>query len=128
MARFVCFFFSSRRRHTTCALVTGVQTCALPIYLVRSPERAARRRKSKLNRREPRRPPVLAALVVRFPFSTTREPRKAQMLRRLSPAWRTDSLKHPLSKGRPTGRPFFVGRVSAQDWPLNESYKPDHWR
>src|SRR3546814_5238124 len=26
-----CFFFSSRRRHTSCALVTGVQTCALPI-------------------------------------------------------------------------------------------------
>src|SRR3546814_3292280 len=30
------FFFSSRRRHTRCALVTGVQTCALPI----SPRRA----------------------------------------------------------------------------------------
>src|SRR3546814_10225859 len=29
---FYCFFFfSSRRRHTRCALVTGVQTCALPI-------------------------------------------------------------------------------------------------
>src|SRR3546814_8903356 len=30
---YVClfFFFSSRRRHTRCALVTGVQTCALPI-------------------------------------------------------------------------------------------------
>src|SRR3546814_19558428 len=28
---FVVFFFSSRRRHTICALVTGVQTCALPI-------------------------------------------------------------------------------------------------
>src|SRR3546814_5920996 len=27
------FFFSSRRRHTRCALVTGVQTCALPIYI-----------------------------------------------------------------------------------------------
>src|SRR3546814_19287606 len=27
----VWFFFSSRRRHTICALVTGVQTCALPI-------------------------------------------------------------------------------------------------
>src|SRR3546814_1824533 len=27
------FFFSSRRRHTRCALVTGVQTCALPIWL-----------------------------------------------------------------------------------------------
>src|SRR3546814_3707390 len=35
---FVCFsfFFSSRRRHTRCALVTGVQTCALPISLWRS--------------------------------------------------------------------------------------------
>src|SRR3546814_8366002 len=28
---FLLFFFSSRRRHTRCALVTGVQTCALPI-------------------------------------------------------------------------------------------------
>src|SRR3546814_6471497 len=28
----VVFFFSSRRRHTRCALVTGVQTCALPIF------------------------------------------------------------------------------------------------
>src|SRR3546814_8771735 len=29
----LCFFFSSRRRHTSCALVTGVQTCALPIFV-----------------------------------------------------------------------------------------------
>src|SRR3546814_9052800 len=28
------FFFSSRRRHTRCALVTGVQTCALPICAI----------------------------------------------------------------------------------------------
>src|SRR3546814_5519157 len=34
---YVCiFFFSSRRRHTRCALVTGVQTCALPIYSARA--------------------------------------------------------------------------------------------
>src|SRR3546814_1798257 len=31
MCVFFFFFFSSRRRHTRCALVTGVQTCALPI-------------------------------------------------------------------------------------------------
>src|SRR3546814_7382758 len=31
------FFFSSRRRHTRCALVTGVQTCALPIFLSKLP-------------------------------------------------------------------------------------------
>src|SRR3546814_2826103 len=29
---YLVFFFSSRRRHTRCALVTGVQTCALPIF------------------------------------------------------------------------------------------------
>src|SRR3546814_6053944 len=32
----VFFFLSSRRRHTRCALVTGVQTCALPIYRVQA--------------------------------------------------------------------------------------------
>src|SRR3546814_3679199 len=31
------FFFSSRRRHTICALVTGVQTCALPICFADPP-------------------------------------------------------------------------------------------
>src|SRR3546814_2649869 len=31
---YLVFFFSSRRRHTRCALVTGVQTCALPIYKI----------------------------------------------------------------------------------------------
>src|SRR3546814_3438863 len=36
------FFFSSRRRHTRCALVTGVQTCALPILFV---ETAGNRRR-----------------------------------------------------------------------------------
>src|SRR3546814_3107203 len=30
-------FFSSRRRHTGCALVPGVQTCALPIFTPRGP-------------------------------------------------------------------------------------------
>src|SRR3546814_5162004 len=32
MLCYFVFFFSSRRRHTRCALVTGVQTCALPIF------------------------------------------------------------------------------------------------
>src|SRR3546814_10268527 len=31
LCQLVTYFFSSRRRHTRCALVTGVQTCALPI-------------------------------------------------------------------------------------------------
>src|SRR3546814_17131248 len=36
---FFVFFFESRRRHTRCALVTGVQTCALPIWLAWSARR-----------------------------------------------------------------------------------------
>src|SRR3546814_16478259 len=61
------FFFSSRRRHTRCALVTGVQTCALPIWA--SPEaghfldrgdaglrdRGRRRRASHQGRQRPSR-------------------------------------------------------------------------
>src|SRR3546814_3530933 len=38
---FHVFIFSSRRRHTRCALVTGVQTCALPISSASSPSCAA---------------------------------------------------------------------------------------
>src|SRR3546814_21178824 len=42
------FFFSSRRRHTRCALVTGVQTCALPICnRLDEPCRSIRRSKSR---------------------------------------------------------------------------------
>src|SRR3546814_6097044 len=36
---FFIFFFSSRRRHTRCALVTGVQTCALPISCLKEFEK-----------------------------------------------------------------------------------------
>src|SRR3546814_2018970 len=36
LAVLISFFFSSRRRHTRCALVTGVQTCALPISVAAS--------------------------------------------------------------------------------------------
>src|SRR3546814_16179023 len=38
----MCFFFSSRRRHTRCALVTGVQTCSLPISVAALVEGLAR--------------------------------------------------------------------------------------
>src|SRR3546814_7474061 len=85
------FFFSSRRRHTRCALVTGFQTCALPIYMLilsisergnrkpfgtghgrdvrfRSPSRAAGDRRHRAagrwtGRRPPRRrrPPAMSA-------------------------------------------------------------------
>src|SRR3546814_14100219 len=34
LMRLIYFFFSIKRRHTMCALVTGVQTCSLPIFLL----------------------------------------------------------------------------------------------
>src|SRR3546814_10854141 len=47
------FFISSRRRHTRCALVTGVQTCALPIYSTRhSAQKFSLRSYSQQLRRE----------------------------------------------------------------------------
>src|SRR3546814_710562 len=45
------FFFSSRRRHTRCALVTGVQTCALPISRASSAPRGRVPRRAPLRRR-----------------------------------------------------------------------------
>src|SRR3546814_12793439 len=38
MCCYFFFCFSSRRRHTICALVTGVQTCALPIFRFDAPQ------------------------------------------------------------------------------------------
>src|SRR3546814_16289234 len=40
------FFFASRRRHTRCALVTGVQTCSLPISCPDRDQYLARRHRS----------------------------------------------------------------------------------
>src|SRR3546814_1940356 len=48
----VVFFFSSRRRHTRCALVTGVQTCALPIYALGQRDPAAERRSEQDGERQ----------------------------------------------------------------------------
>src|SRR3546814_18798602 len=45
-------FFSSRRRQTRCALVTGVQTCALPISEIASVEKAVPRIRSALDEAE----------------------------------------------------------------------------
>src|SRR3546814_18115607 len=56
MKVFVCtvFFFSSRRRHTRCALVAGVQTCALPISPLDQPfPTQAREERSRLTARQP---------------------------------------------------------------------------
>src|SRR3546814_3125336 len=52
MKRCRIFFFSSRRRHTRCALVTGVQTCALPISLRWWPLRRRLRSSGRLPQRQ----------------------------------------------------------------------------
>src|SRR3546814_4539266 len=48
------FFFSSRRRHTRCALVTGVQTCALPILTDRARREGGRLGPGKARKRTDR--------------------------------------------------------------------------
>src|SRR3546814_4456537 len=55
---FFFFFFSSRRRHTRCALVTGVQTCALPIACARGEARLPFHHRPSGKRKEPGGGPV----------------------------------------------------------------------
>src|SRR3546814_9982155 len=63
-----CFFFSSRRRHTRCALVTGVQTCALPIYVRYCVANAIVRKSSRLEHftNEAVTDPTVGALAARI--------------------------------------------------------------
>src|SRR3546814_7684678 len=68
----IVFFFSSRRRHTRCALVTGVQTCALPIYPsiavhpeCRTRQRAVYRGGSAVVSRQPQ---VFGSVTPRWPW------------------------------------------------------------
>src|SRR3546814_20952075 len=58
----VFFFFSSRRRHTRCALVTGVRTCALPISAGARLGGVARLQ-DRPEALEPRRPPLPRARI-----------------------------------------------------------------
>src|SRR3546814_8128196 len=62
MCRLFGFFFSSRRRHTRCALVTGVQTCALPIWAEHHahPERGDITVAEALDMERPALQPILA--------------------------------------------------------------------
>src|SRR3546814_3478533 len=77
------FFFSSRRRHTRCALVTGVQTCALPISRRHAPVR-------------PRPPPTAPAGI------RTRPPHKPRPPRHPGPGGRRHGLREPTAATRST--------------------------
>src|SRR3546814_2289597 len=81
------FFFSSRRRHTRCALVTGVQTCALPIS--RQAGGPAFRRARRRNRR---RAAILPAFSDRIRWSSARAGYEAAPAARCLPS----IAPHPL--------------------------------
>src|SRR3546814_2628594 len=79
------FFFSSRRRHTRCALVTGVQTCALPICpSVR--RRAARHFRANCDRRRRcrRHAPCRPRRSARLPWRSEEHTSELQSLMRIS--------------------------------------------
>src|SRR3546814_6056665 len=80
------FFFSSRRRHTRCALVTGVQTCALPIsknVTGKDAEAALGKAHITVNKNsvpnDPKSPFVTSGLRLGSPASTTRGFKGAEM-------------------------------------------------
>src|SRR3546814_3469967 len=60
MILFCIFFFSCRRRHTRCALVTGVHTCALPISGMLAARAISVGARVSLNERDPSRAALLA--------------------------------------------------------------------
>src|SRR3546814_18608421 len=74
------FFFSSRRRHTRCALVTGVQTCALPICVVRTIGRRGAGRQKVLSGHPPKGHDLYPAI---DPVNTLSAPDKVALLERI---------------------------------------------
>src|SRR3546814_3693414 len=77
---FFFFFFSSRRRHTRCALVTGVQTCALPISRSRSPSAGPSSPGLKRSRRATRSPATFVNPLTECPAMPTTLIKNAEWL------------------------------------------------
>src|SRR3546814_9010631 len=67
------FFFSSRRRHTRCALVTGVQTCALPILSEDTASHPSDTRAQNSRNQPIMRPTIIKPPTSDFPFATGRQ-------------------------------------------------------
>src|SRR3546814_2879258 len=84
------FFFSSRRRHTRCALVTGVQTCALPILA--RPVRKAMAVKAA----RPVRKAIMAVKVVR----PAKRARRAAMVARVEKAAKVEKAERAATVAR----------------------------
>src|SRR3546814_10022039 len=100
-----CFFFSSRRRHTRCALVTGVQTCALPITCSGARIRRQEKLRSPFELHEPQRVRVSRRLrrptrrSMRAAFSRARLPISARAAR-----FRKSSIRRGRCSARPATR------------------------
>src|SRR3546814_5845994 len=88
--------FSSRRRHTRCALVTGVQTCALPISSSASRRRATRGQGTPVPKASP---------VPRNPRSTTKWASAASCPRSRTATSPTPNSPCSASNGSPTPCP-----------------------
>src|SRR3546814_9734433 len=70
------FFVSSRRRHTRCALVTGVQTCALPISISTAASHTRRLRSSSNKRPGTMRTSLYLVLFATLLFAVRSEERR----------------------------------------------------
>src|SRR3546814_19264691 len=123
---FVFFFFSSRRRHTRCALVTGVQTCALPIYVSLPAFRPFSSPRASLPQalRQPRclppfSPPASSRRVspwLRLPPARPRRPSSPWTLRQASsPASLDHGRCHDRSRGPARGLLLQLGNASCRD-------------
>src|SRR3546814_2246594 len=73
------FFFSSRRRHTRCALVTGVQTCALPISVLLMEEQSRQNQTRKADLEQAARK-TAAALEYGTAFRSSLDEIKAEII------------------------------------------------
>src|SRR3546814_1157767 len=91
------FFFSSRIRHTRCALVTGVQTCALPIYFLDSPRMSAVLGRSDFTFADVKAQPTTVYLVL----PPDRLATYARWLRLMLAQGLTDLARAPASPARP---------------------------
>src|SRR3546814_10365422 len=87
MIMYVCSFFSSIRRHTRCALVTGVHTCALPILfrvLMVQKAKVAEQSKAERERRKREKALVQSKETAPIKFTKTAAKRSNSLLLKLS--------------------------------------------
>src|SRR3546814_17940198 len=104
------FFFSSRRRHTRCALVTGVQTCALPICSRTQLTMSSRKRWWISLARVPPTSPLVFEIVA-IPLSL----RLSAMVCRSAILENSHSVRLPLFRRHLVFRKIEIGRASCRE-------------